>query len=292
MENINLISEFYKMLSPCTLCPLKCNVNRLRGETGKCNSGTVAKISSPVLYKGEEPPLSGRNGSGAIFFSNCPLRCVYCQNYNFSQYGRGRFVSVKELSNIMLQLEADGAANINLITATHYIPQTVSALTLAREHGLNIPAVWNTVGYENVEVIKLLNNFIDIYLPDLRYLNDADAIKYSEAPNYFNTTIEAIREMVRRKQIKFGKDGLLKEGVVVRYLVFPGKLEDLRASLRILKKEFQDGIFISVMTQYVPVYRAKEFKELSRKLTKEEINSVKKIVREEGIKNGWVQYDD
>ena len=290
MDNINLISEFYKMLSHCTLCPLMCNVNRLKGEIGKCNSGTMAKISSPVLYKGEEPPLSGRNGSGAIFFSNCPLRCVYCQNYNFSQYGNGRFVSVKELSNIMLKLEGEGAANINLITATHYIPQAVSALTLARENGLRIPTVWNTVGYENVEVVKILNNFIDIYLPDLRYVNDEDAVKYSEAPNYLHTTLEAIREMVKGKQIKFGKDGLLKEGVVVRYLVFPGKLEDLRIALRTLKKEFEDEIFISVMTQYVPVYRAKEFKELSRKLTKEEINNVKKIVKDEGIKNGWVQY--
>ncbi|BAL81391.1 radical SAM protein [Caldisericum exile] len=291
MKNYKSLEELYKLLSPCNLCPLRCEVDRLKGEIGICNSNAIIKISSAVLYKGEEPPLSGPFGSGTIFFSNCNLKCVYCQNYNFSQLGAGKFVSVKELSNIMLWLEKKGASNINFVTATHYAPQAMASLTLARERGLKIPAVWNTIGYETVELVKLLNNFIDIYLPDLRYINDEDALKYSNAPNYFEITMEALREMVKNKSIKFGNDGLLKEGVVVRYLVFPGRLNDLRRALKVLKREFGDSIFISVMTQYVPVYRAHEFKELSRKLTKEEINEVKKIVKEEGIKNGWVQYD-
>ncbi|MFU2158084.1 radical SAM protein [Caldisericum sp. AR60] len=291
MNELTSLKELYKLISPCNLCPLRCNVERLKGEIGLCNSDIFVKISSAVLYKGEEPPLSGRFGSGTIFFSNCNLKCVYCQNYNFSQLGSGKTVSVRELSNLILSLEKKGAANINFVTATHYAPQAMAALTLAREKGLKIPTVWNTIGYETVQVIKLLNNFIDIYLPDLRYVNDEDAFKYSRAPRYFEITLEAIKEMVKAKNIRFGTDGLLKEGVVVRYLVFPGKLDELRIALRLLKKEFGDSVFISVMTQYVPVYRAYEFKELARKLLKEEINEVKKIVKEEGLKNGWIQYD-
>jgi len=291
MSELGALKGLYELLSPCNLCPLECGSKRLQGEVGVCNAGVLMKISHAVLYKGEEPPLSGKFGSGTIFFSNCNLKCVYCQNYNFSQNGAGKIVSVKELSQKMIELERNGAANINFVTATHYAPQAMASLYRARNLGLTIPSVWNTVGYETVEVVRLLNEFIDIYLPDLRYVNDNDALRYSNAPHYFETTMDALKEMVKAKGIRFGNDGLLKQGVVVRYLVFPGKLDDLRTALRILKREFGDSIFISVMTQYVPVYRAKEFKEISRKLTKDEINEVKRIVKEEGIKNGWVQYD-
>lgn len=291
MNEIDALSKLYKMLSPCSLCPLDCLKDRLKNEVGVCNSGILMKISSAVLYKGEEPPLSGKFGSGTIFFSNCNLKCVYCQNYNFSQLGRGKYVSVKELSQVMLNLQKKGAANINFVTATHYAPQAVSSLMIAREKGLYIPSVWNSVGYEKVELIRLLNNFIDIYLPDLRYIRNEDGEKYSSVPNYFEITMDALREMVKAKPIKFGNDGLLKQGVIVRYLVFPHRVEDLRIALEILKKEFGDEIFISIMTQYVPVYRANEFKEISTKLSKENIHKIKKIVKESKIKNGWVQYD-
>lgn len=291
MSKLDTLKRLYELLSPCNLCPLKCQSKRLQDEIGVCNAGVLMKISHAVLYKGEEPPLSGKFGSGTIFFSNCNLKCVYCQNFNFSQNGAGKIISVKELSQKMIELERSGAANINFVTATHYVPQAMASLYNAKNLGLKIPTVWNTVGYETVELVKLLNEFIDIYLPDLRYIDDADALRYSNAPHYFKTTMEALREMVKAKEIRFGNDGLLRQGVVVRYLVFPNKLDDLRAALRILKKEFGDSIFVSVMTQYVPVYKAKEFKEISRKLTKDEINEVKKIVKEEGIKNGWVQYD-
>lgn len=291
MTQMEALKELYALLSPCKLCPLECESDRYKRELGVCNADVLMKISNAVLYKGEEPPLSGQFGSGTIFFSYCSLKCVYCQNYHFSQLGSGRIVSVRGLAHIMLELERKGAANINFVTATHYAPQAMAALVLARRMGLKIPAVWNTIGYERVEVIRLLNEFIDIYLPDLRYLNDEDAVLYSNAPNYFKTTLDAIKEMVKAKSIKFGRDGLLKEGVVVRYLVFPNKVSELRQALRILKREFSNNILISIMTQYVPVYRANEFKEISRKLTKEEILEVKKIVKEEGITYGWVQYD-
>ncbi|MEF3245210.1 MAG: radical SAM protein [Caldisericaceae bacterium] len=290
MKKIEALKSLYKMFSPCELCPLDCRVNRLKEEVGVCNSGLLVKISNAVLYKGEEPPLTYKNGSGAIFFSNCSLKCVYCQNYQFSQLGAGRIISVRGLASTMLDLESKGAANINFITATHYAPQAMASLQIARERGLKIPAVWNTVGYEKKEVIELLNEFIDIYLPDLRYVNNEDGVKFSFVENYFDITLEALKTMVKSKPIKFDALGRLKQGVIVRYLVFPNKLNDLRIALRILKENFGDEIFISVMTQYVPVYRAKNYEELSRSLTKEEITEVKKIVKVAKIRHGWVQY--
>ncbi|MGC9125058.1 MAG: radical SAM protein [Caldisericaceae bacterium] len=264
----------------------------MKGELGACNSGVEIRISSYVLYKGEEPPISGKNGSGAIFFSNCNLKCVYCQNYNFSQLGGGYNISLTKLSSIMLGLQQKGASNINLITATQYLPQAVGALRFARSKGLAIPIVFNTSGYESQSVISLLENFVDIYLVDFRYPLDSLGNRYSGVDSYTTIALSAIREMLRQKpDVKFDAKGIMKEGVVIRILVFPNGLDYLRLSLEILKKEFGKGIYISLMTQYVPVYKSSLYLEISRKLTKDEIRMSIKILRDAGFKNGWVQYD-
>jgi putative pyruvate formate lyase activating enzyme len=292
MSNAGTIKKLYKLMSPCFLCPLNCGVERLKGETGICNSDATIRISSYTLYRGEEPPLSGEKGSGAIFFSNCNLNCVYCQNYNFSQHGSGKEITLHELSRIMLKLQAMGAANINLITATHFLPQSIAALAISREKGMNLPVLLNTSGYESVEVIKLLEGFIDIYLPDFRYSSDELGEKYSEAPFITEFTVAAIREMLKQVgKVEFDAKGIMKRGVVIRLLLFPDGIEELRNILNIIKREFSNDVFISLMSQYVPVYHAKNFAGINRKLNRLEIMKAIRILREEGFKNGWVQYD-
>ncbi len=290
-QALSQIKELYKLLSPCFLCPLNCGAKRFEGEYGICDASQRVKISSYTLYKGEEPPLSGVNGSGAIFFSHCNLKCVYCQNFNFSQYGSGHFVSVRELSNIMLGLQGKRAANVNLITATHYLPQVVSAIKIARDNGLVIPVVYNTSGYESVRVLRLLDGFVDIYLADFRYAFNGNAIKYSSAPFYKEIAKEALVEMYRQVgDLKLGKDGTAVRGLIIRLLLFPNGLKELEKILEIISGCVGSRVHISLMSQYVPVYRAKEYPEISRKITKEEFLRASHLLRKFGFTNGWVQY--
>ncbi len=291
MNELEKIKKLYRLMSPCYLCPLNCGAERLKGQKGVCDSNVVAKVSSYILYRGEEPPVSGQNGSGAIFFSNCNLKCIYCQNYNFSQLGSGNDVSILELSEIMMKLQSMKASNINLITTTHFLPQSIAALHIARQKGLNLPIVWNTSGYESLEILKLLEGFIDVYLPDFRYATDEEGVKYSGASFMTVFTISAIKEMLRQVgEVRFDPKGIMKKGVIIRILVFPNGIENLRKILRIIKSEFSVDVYISLMSQYVPVYLAKNFPEINRKLTKSEVSEAIKLLREEGFKNGWVQY--
>jgi len=291
MNELEKIKKLYRLMSPCYLCPLNCGAERLKGQKGVCDSNVVAKVSSYILYRGEEPPVSGQNGSGAIFFSNCNLKCIYCQNYNFSQFGSGNDVSILELSEIMMKLQSMKASNINLITTTHFLPQSIAALHIARQKGLNLPIVWNTSGYESLEILKLLEGFIDVYLPDFRYATDEEGVKYSGASFMTVFTISAIKEMLRQVgEVRFDPKGIMKKGVIIRILVFPNGIENLRKILRIIKSEFSVDVYISLMSQYVPVYLAKNFPEINRKLTKSEVSEAIKLLREEGFKNGWVQY--
>ncbi len=288
---MNKVKSLFNLFSPCYLCPLNCGAKRLKGEKGLCNAGVKVKISSATIYKGEEPPLVGNAGSGAIFFSDCNLRCVYCQNYNFSQKGFGRFISVKELSDVMLGLQENGVANINLVTATHYIPQVVSAVLLAKKRGLSLPIVYNTSGYESVAVLKLLSGIIDIYLTDFRYGSNEWAVKYSNAPSYVEIARSALYEMfVQTGKLKIGKSGLAVKGLIVRYLLFPNGLSELESVLKVVKQTVGTNIYFSLMSQYVPAYRAKEFREIGRKVTKEELLKASYLLRKYGFKNGWVQY--
>lgn len=286
------LKELYEAISPCRLCPVNCMAERLKSEFGVCKAPLKVKISAGVLYPGEEPPLSGRYGSGTIFFSYCNLRCVYCQNYQFSQLGNGRTVSLKELAQIMLSLQSKGACNINLVTPSHYFPQAIAALQIAKSNGLVLPVVLNTSGYESVEVLRMLEGFVDIYLPDFRYIDDRKAETYSGAKSYVTIATNAIREMLRQvPEVTYDSRGIMTKGVVIRILVFPNGIEDLRLTLRHIAREFGRDVFVSLMTQYVPVYMAKDYPEIERKLTKEEILSAIKLLKEEGFKNGWLQYE-
>ncbi len=290
-KGLEKIKKLYSLLSPCKLCPLECGVLRLNGEVGACNSKIKVKISAGILYPWEEPPLSGRYGSGTIFFSNCNLKCIYCQNFQFSQLGKGKEVSLIELSQMMLSLQEKNASNINLVTPTQYFPQAIAALNIARKNGLRIPSVLNTSGYESVPVLKLLEGYIDIFLPDFRYINNEKAFKYSGVKNYVSITAEAIKEMLRQApEVKYNREGIIVKGVILRILVFPDGLEDLRLTLKHISNMFGRDLYVSLMSQYVPVYRAKEFPEIARKLTKNEIREALKILHKEGFKNGWVQY--
>ncbi len=291
MNETEKIARLYELLSPCYLCPQNCGVRRLSGEKGMCNAGVKVKISSVAIYRGEEPPLVGKIGSGAIFFSFCNLKCVYCQNYNFSQNGAGRFVSVLELSDIMLELQRKGAANINLITATHFLPQAISALIVAKNNGLVVPIVYNTSGYESVEVLRLIEGFIDVYLTDFRYGTDDWGVSYSVASYYTEIAKSALREMFRQVgNLKIGKNGLAKKGVIVRHLLFPNGIDEFESVLKLVKDSVGNEVYFSLMSQYIPVYKAKYFSKINRKVTKEEFLKAAFLLRSYGFENGWVQY--
>lgn len=289
--NIKKISQdLFKMLSSCEICPRRCKVNRLKDEKGFCKTGLRAKVCSFMPHHGEEPPVSGKRGSGAIFFSHCNMSCAYCQNYEFSQKEEGREVEPKELAGFMLELQDLGCHNINLVTPTHVLPQILDALIIAIEGGLNIPIVYNTGGYELPEIIKLLTGIVDIYLPDMRYGNNDMAIKYSGAPNYPKYNQEAVKEMHRQVGIvNMDSDGIIKKGLIIRHLVLPNNISGTGNIMKFISRELSPETYISLMSQYSPFYRSSEFKELSRKLTYEEYQEAKNIMHKYGLHNGWTQ---
>lgn len=279
------------LLEHCTLCPRRCGVNRLSGKTGLCGSSDEIKIARAALHPWEEPCISGEKGSGTVFFSHCTLKCVYCQNYSISTQNKGRTVSENELAEIFLSLQNDGASNINLVTPTHYVPQIISALDIARCNGLSLPIVYNSGGYETVETIDLLNGYIDIYLPDIKYYDDKYAVKYSNAENYFKTAIVAVDRMVSQVgACKFDKNGIIKSGVIIRHLVLPGMIFDSRKILTEVHKKFGNDVFISIMSQYTPLPTLpNEFPELNRKIKMKLYNSLLNYASGIGITNAYIQ---
>jgi len=286
------IEKAYKLLSPCQVCPRNCKVNRRKGERGFCRSSEEVMVSSYNAHFGEEPPLSGRFGSGTIFFTHCNLRCVYCQNYPISQLGNGNPVSLEDLAQIMLTLQKRKCHNINLVTPTHLVPQIIRSLKLARQMGLNIPIVYNTSGYEAVETLKLLDGIVDIYLPDARYADNEIAIKYSAAPHYFEIMREALKEMYRQVgELTIGAEGVARSGLIVRHLVLPEGLSGTRKIMRFIAREISPHTYISLMSQYFPAYQADRFPPLSRKINKREYKEALQAFEEEGLENGWFQED-
>jgi len=255
------------MLKKCALCPRKCSVNRLDGELGFCNASKDIKIAKVSLHQWEEPCISGSLGSGTVFFSNCNLKCVFCQNHTISQEGIGKTVSINRLSEIFLQQQRRGAHNINLVTPTHYVPQIIEALKIAKSRGLNIPILYNSNSYENIDTIKALKGFIDVYLPDLKYYKDKYAIKYSNAPNYFNTASEVITEMVSQVgEAKFNDAGIIQKGVIIRHLMLPGLLFDSKKVIDFIHSTFNDSVYISLMNQYTPMHKAAKYSEINKPL--------------------------
>ncbi len=277
-------------LKQCEICPHKCKVNRINGEIGRCNSGKKVKIALYSTHKFEEPCISGKKGSGTIFFSNCNLNCIYCQNYEISQLGKGREIEIEELANIMIKQQNRGVENINLVTPTSYVVQIIEAIKIAKDKGLKIPIVYNTNGYENVETLKLLDGFIDIYLPDFKYYYSKLGEKYSKVKNYFNITVNAIQEMYRQVgKPQINDEGIIQKGVIIRHLVLPNHIENSKKILKWIKENMNDNVYVSIMAQYFPTYKAKENDKLNRKLTKEEYEEIIDYVYSINLSNGYMQ---
>lgn len=279
-----------QMLRECNICPRNCKVNRLLGERGYCNIGAEIKVAKAYLHQWEEPCISGSNGSGTVFFSNCNLKCVFCQNHVISHDGVGQEISIEKLSEIFLNLEKKGAHNINLVTATSYAPQVIEAVDIAKEAGLSIPVVYNTNSYENVDTIKALDGRIDVYLPDLKYYDDKYAIRYSKAPNYFKYATKAIEEMVLQvgKPV-FDQDGILKKGVIIRHLMLPGLLFDSKKIIEYIYRTFGDSVYISIMNQYTPMHEANKYEEINRTLKEEYYDRFIDYCYDLGIRNAFIQ---
>lgn len=279
-----------EQLENCRLCPHKCNINRNEAKVGRCKASNNIKIALYSTHDFEEPCISGENGSGTVFFSNCNLNCVFCQNYEISQLGKGKEISIDNLAEIFLIQQEKGVENINLVTPTSYVLQIIEAIKIARNKGLKIPILYNTNGYENVETIKSLKGYIDVYLPDLKYGENKLAKKYSKVDNYFEIATEAIKEMIRQVGTPvFDERGIIKKGVIVRHLVLPNNIENSKKVLKWIVDNLPEEIYISIMAQYFPTYKAKEIKELNRKLIKEEWEEIEYYIDELGFLNGYVQ---
>lgn len=276
------------LLKDCNLCPRKCGVNRYQTK-GFCNSSNRIKLAYYSLHMWEEPVISGTNGSGTIFFSNCNLRCIFCQNKKISIDGYGKEISNKRLGEIMLQLQKEGAHNINLVTPTHYNPQIAYTLRKIKGKELTIPIVYNTSSYENVGALILMKGLVDIYLADLKYYDDNLGMKYSNCSNYFEVATMAIDEMYRQVgTCELDENGLLKRGLIVRVLVLPGHISDAKEIIHYLYKTYQDDIYISIMNQYTPLEHC-QFENLNRKLTEEEYEEVINYALTIGVSNAFIQ---
>lgn len=301
------------------LCPRECGVNRQKGQIGVCGESGVLRAARADLHMWEEPCLSGQNGSGAVFFSGCNLHCVFCQNVNIASGDAGKSLTKERLAEIFLELQEKGADNINLVTAVHFVPQIMEALDLAKRAGLSLPVVYNSSGYEKAETIRMLDGYVDIYLPDFKYVSRTLSERYSHAPDYFERASEAIEEMVRQiKKMEFaperggagggilekldvkeyqqrsglGQSLVMTRGVIVRHLLLPGCLEDSKKVVHYLLEHYGDKIFISLLNQYTPLSHAAEYPELMTKATPEEYEELVEYALDEGIENGFIQEGD
>ena len=280
-----------EILEKCEVCPRNCKVNRIEGNLGNCKATDKVEIALVSKHKFEEPCISGKNGSGTIFFCHCNLHCIFCQNYEISQnVKKGKEVTIEELANIMISLQEDGAHNINLVTPTMYAYQIKEAIKLARKNGLNLPIIYNSNGYENIKTLRDLEGVIDVYLPDLKYYSDEISLKYSQAPNYFEIASKAILEMIRQVgEPKFDEEGIIKKGVMIRHLVLPNHLQNTKNILKWVKENINENVYINVMAQYFPTYKAKEDKLINRKLNKREYKEIEEYFYLLDFKNGYIQ---
>jgi len=279
------IEKLFKNLENCEICPRKCHVNRLKGEQGFCKLGRLPVISAHHPHFGEESVLVGRYGSGACFFTSCNLSCVYCQNYEISQLRIGEEVSFGRLAEMMINLQSQGCHNINLVSPTSHVPAIVKSLLFARDQGLKLPLVYNTNAYDSVETLKLLDGIIDIYMPDAKYSDDKIALKYSNAPNYFQTMKKSIKEMHHQVgNLILDDEGIAIKGLLVRHLVLPNKLAGTEKIVKFLAKEISLNTFINIMDQYFPYYRARDFPELSRRISQKEYQEAIALSKKASLK--------
>jgi putative pyruvate formate lyase activating enzyme len=268
----------------CALCPRKCGIDRLSGDIGFCREGRHARVSSAGPHFGEEAPLVGSNGSGTIFFSGCNLGCCFCQNYDISHLGHGREVSAAELADLMLGLEKTGCHNINLVTPTHFVPQILEALKIAIPWGLSLPIVYNCGGYESVYMLKLLEDIVDIYMPDFKFWSTHDSGRYLDASDYPGICRAALKEMHRQVGDLSVQNGLALRGLLVRHLVMPDKLDQTKAIMEFLARKLSADTFVNVMDQYRPCYHAERFPELNRRLTAGEFTKALEVAEGAGLK--------
>lgn len=284
MNNLN-------MLKQCNLCTRNCNINRLN-TLGFCRASADIKVARAKLHFWEEPCVSGEKGSGTVFFSYCNLRCVFCQNHEISHEANGKEISIERLSEIFLELQAEGANNINLVTPTHYVPQIIEALKMAKTKGLLLPIVYNTNGYDSLDTIKALNGYIDIYLPDFKYFSDKYALKYSKAKGYAKNVLEILKEMLSQVgPAKFDENGIIQKGVIVRHLMLPGLLFDSKKVIDCIYSNFKDDVYISIMNQYTPLNKALNYPEINKTLNPKHYDSLIDYALNLGVKNGFIQED-
>lgn len=278
------------LLKSCKLCPRNCKVDRLNNKIGFCKATDKLKVARAALHFWEEPCISGEKGSGTVFFSNCTLKCVFCQNNDISECSAGKEISIERLSDIFLELQHKGALNINLVTPTHYVPQIIEGLKIAKNKGLNLPIIYNSSGYENIETLRYLKGYIDVYLPDLKYFSNKYSLKYSNAKDYFNFAIKAIDEMVKQVgDIQFDKNGIIKKGVIARHLLLPGLLFDSKKILDYLHKTYDDKIYISIMNQYTPLAHVENYPEINKKISEKYYNTIIDYAISIGIQNAFIQ---
>ncbi|WP_457644657.1 radical SAM protein [Persephonella sp.] len=278
------VERLYSRLENCDICPHRCKVNRLKDEKGFCKTGENVFVASFFSHRGEEFPIRGYRGSGTIFFSYCNMRCVYCQNYDISQLGEGKLYTPKEIASIMLYLQEEGCHNINWVSPSHVVPQLVKALYIAVKNGLKIPVVYNTSSYDSIETLKLLDGVVDIYLPDIKYLNEEYGRKYSKVKNYPDVAKNAVKEMYRQVgNLKTDEDGIAYRGVLVRHLVLPEDISTTKEVIDFLRSVSPD-MHINIMPQYHPYYKAFDFRELSRKIKTEEFLKALKYAQDSGLK--------
>lgn len=280
----------FEELKSCELCPRRCKADRLSGETGFCGADDRLYLARAALHFWEEPCISGEKGSGTVFFSGCNLRCVFCQNHEISRMDSKKEVTVERLSEIFLELQEKGALNINLVTPTHYIPQIIEALDISKEKGLVLPVVYNTSGYETVESLKRLEGYVQVYLPDFKYMDGELSKKYSSAPDYPEKAKLALDEMVRQVgEAEFSEDGIIKKGVIVRHLVLPNHTDDSKNVISYLYNRYGDSIFVSIMNQYTPLKQVEKIPDLNRKITDGEYDEVVDFAISLGLENGFIQ---
>ncbi len=278
------------MLDKCQLCPYECKVNRTIGEIGRCKATEKIKLASFMLHFNEEPCISGKSGSGAVFFSNCNLKCVFCQNYEISSFDFGEEIDEKRLSDIFLELQERKANNINLVTPTPYVYKIIEAIKKAKENGLTIPIIYNSSGYEKIETLKMLDGLVDVYLPDFKYADNELSKRLSGTDNYFEICKDAILEMQRQVgSPKLDKEGIIKKGLIIRHLILPNHIENTKKVLKWISENVEKEVYVSVMTQYFPCFKAKDIKDINRKINYDEYLEVENYIEKLNFENGYMQ---
>ena len=278
-----------KILEKCAICPHNCGINRLNNQIGRCKSKDTVKVALYSTHNFEEPCISGKKGSGTVFFSNCNMNCVFCQNYEISQQGKGKEISIEELADVFIKQQEKDVENINLVTPTSYVPQIIEAIKIARKNGLKLPIVYNTNGYEKVETLKMLEGYVDIYLPDFKYSDNDLGKRLSKVDNYFEIATEALKEMYRQTgKAVFNGEGIMQKGMIIRHLVLPNHILNSRRVLKWINENMHD-VYVSVMAQYFPTYKAKEIDDINRKLTKEEYEQIENYLYRLDLENGYIQ---